>query len=325
MRVTVKQILPKIAKQVGDTGICIDSPNGRAIAVQALNDVTENLLKRADSLGSLWYWCSPVSGGMFSLPTDCASVRQAWVNGVSVEQRNELWEGRLHVGIQSGAIHCDGGDLIKISDDFAIPTPLPRVNGLRVCFVAESDADAGTIVTVEIVNNYGERAKHEVILLKNAAPAYIPDLPHDILTVYKGETHGNVKLQTEYPSGLRYNHCLYDSWLPVGSFSRYKLPERLSEACRRPELLIKGKRRFIEVRDDNDFVLISDKEALRFGLMALNALDQRNLADYNTNITFAVNELSKQNQDVVAPASSGSLQFSLPIGCQRIGSHRGFN
>ncbi len=325
MRVTVKQILPKIAPQVGDAGVCIDSASGRAQALQALNDVTENLLKRADALGSLWFWCIPVDGGIFTLPTDCASVRQAWVNGVSVEQRNEYWEGRLHIGVQSGALHCDGGDLIKIADDFAIPKSLPKVNGLRVCFVAESDADEGVIVTVEILNNYGEKASHDVVLLKNAAPAYIPDLPHDILSVYKGETIGNVKLQVEYPSGLRYNHALYDSWLPVGSFSRYKLPERLHQSCVRPELLIKGKRRFLEVSDDTDFVLISDKEALRFGLMALNSLNERNSAEYNDNIARAVNELSKQNQDVVAPAASGALQFSLPIGCQRIGARRGFN
>lgn len=331
MRTTVGQILPKIARQVSDTGVCVTTSSGRAQALQALNDVTENLLKRADALGSLWFFCIPVSGGVFALPSDCASIRQVFLNGESLNQRDENFEARLHVGIQDNATMCGEADIIKISDDFAIPTSLPRVDGLRVCYVAESDADAGKIVAVEILNNYGEKVKYEIKLLKDAAPSYIPDLPHDILSFWKGATAGNVKCQVQYPSrtgaaeGLRYNHCLYEAWLPIGSFSRYKLPQHLCDACVQPTLLIKGKRRFVEVFLDSDFVLISDKEALRFGLMALNALDRREPDEYNKNMTMAVNELSKQLQDAGSPAASTRLQFSNPIGFGRIGAHRGFS
>lgn len=305
----VSDVLDAIAPNVEDAGVCITTAEGKRRAIAALDLALDALMKRIDTEGGLWTWKVPVTGGCFALPADCLEARQIFINGASAIQRDKWYQGRLARGMRDCGLPC----IAEVRDlgDFPTPQPLPPYRPIRVALTAEQDADAGAEVTVEVVNQYGERKKETLTLIGNQQPVIMEEVAYEISFVGKPKTNGPVKLFLSYDNGARYYLCEYGPAVRVGAFRRKKLPQR---HCGCAEVHIFGKRRYDRITSENDLIPICDRIALSFAVSAIADLRKRDQEAYQTNMLMALNELWKGLENADSASNVAPMQFISGFG-----------
>src|SRR5688500_17259260 len=179
----VSDVLEAIAPNVDDAGVCATTTEGKARIIKALDLALDALMKRIDTEGALWTWMVPVTSGCFALPEDCLEARQVFINGESTIQRDKWFQGRLARGMRDCGVPCVNE--IRDLGDFPTPQPLPPIRPIRVALVAEQNADAGAVVTVEVINEYGERKKETLTLLNEQQPVIMESAAYEITFVGK--------------------------------------------------------------------------------------------------------------------------------------------
>lgn len=305
----VSDVLEAIAPNVEDAGVCATTAEGKRRIIAALDLALDALMKRIDTEGALWTWMVPVTGGCFSLPEDCLEARQIFINGAATIQRDKWFQGRLARGMRDCGLPC----IAEVRDlgDFATPQPLPPLKPIRVALVAEQDADAGVVVTVEVINEYGERKKEALTLLSGQEAVTMESPAYEISFVGKPKTSGPVKLYLSYDNGARYYLCEYGPNVRNGLFRRKKLPQR---HCGCAQVHIFGKRRYDRITAETDLIPICDRVALSFAVSAIAALRKRDLEDYNAQMTFALNELWKGLENADSASNVAPMQFISGFG-----------
>lgn len=305
----VSDVLSAIAPNVEDAGVCITEADGKERAIAALDLALDALMKRIDTEGALWTWMVPVTGGCFSLPEDCLEARQIFINGASTIQRDKWFQGRLARGMRDCGLPCINE--VRDLGDFATPSPLPPMRPIRLAFTAEQDADIGTEVTAEVINEYGERKKETLTLIGNQQPVIMESPAYEVSFVGKPKTSGPVKLFLSYDNGARYYLCEYGPNVQVGQFRRKKLPQR---HCGCAQVHIFGKRRYTRITSENDLIPICDRVALCFAVSAIADLRKRDLESYNANMTFSLNELWKGLENADSASNVAPIQFLSGFG-----------
>jgi len=305
----VSDVLSAIAPNVSDAGVCVTKPDGKAQAITALDLALDALMKRIDTEGGLFTWMVPVTSGCFALPEDCLEARQVFVNGASAIQRDKWFQGRLARGMKDCGMPC----LPEIRDlgDFPTPQPLPPVRPIRVALVAEQNADAGAVVTVEVINEYGERKQESLTLLANQAPVTMESPVYEITFVGKPQTQGPIKLYLSYDNGARYYLCEYGPKVRTGQFRRKKLPKRFW-GCQQVHIF--GKRRYERITSENDLIPICDRVALSFAVSAIADLRKRDNESYQRNMLMALNELWKGLENADSASNVAPIQFISGFG-----------
>lgn len=316
---------------VGDGGLCASSESDKSKIMAALNLAQETLLKRLDSKGVLTRWCRPVWGGCFALPSDCYAVRQAWLNGRTMQMRDEWWEGQLSVGIQSdapawfggsGVLTCYGNEnLVDMGEEYPIPNPWPSHKNVKLSIVAESPGDAGKEVLVRYLDVYGHQQDEALVLKGDSQPVWTAQNVSDVVNISKPVTNGGLRLFIRYDwhdEGRSRQIAWIAPEVTSPRWRRMKVPGRFPTGCN-GTILLKGKQRFVPLTKETDLLFISDKQALRFGVQALAAQERKDPQEYNTYIQFAVNELEKELADSSSAAASGQIQFNSGLRMPRRG------
>jgi hypothetical protein len=304
-------MLTKIAPNVQDSGVCITDPEGLAEAIKALNLACGALHKRIDAdFSTLWTWSMPVYDQCFALPEDCLEGRQMFINGATATQHDEWYQGKLACGMaDSGSIRY-GPEIIDLGQ-FAIPFRLTQIRDTRVAFVAQSDADVGAQIQIELTNNYGETKRETLILLANQMPVTSESVVRDVTWLQKPVTQDNVKLYQVYPDGQRAFICDYSPSTTLGAFRRKKVPQPL---CGCSFLTIKGKRRYQEILSANDICPFDDPIALSWAVSAIAALRRKEMDTYAGNLQMALNELYKGMRDGDSPSNVAQARFRSGFG-----------
>lgn len=305
----VSDVLPDIAPNVDDAGVCIDTPAGKAKAIRALDLALDAVMKRIDTEGALWTWMVPVTGGCFALPEDCLEARQIFINGAATIQRDKWFQGRLARGMRDCGLPCINE--VRDLGDFPTPQPLPPIRPIRVALTAEQNADAGVEVTVEVINEYGERKKETLVLLADQQPVIMESPAYEVTFVGKPKTNGPVKLFLSYDNGARYYLCEYGPNVRVGAFRRKKLPQR---HCGCAQVHIFGKRRYDRITSENDLIPIGDRVALSFAVSAIADLRKRDQQGYQSNMLLALNELWKGLENADSASNVAPIQFISGFG-----------
>jgi hypothetical protein len=313
----VSDVLESIAPNVDDAGVCATTVEGKRRIISALDLALDALMKRIDTEGALWTWMVPVIGGCFALPEDCLEARQIFINGAATIQRDKWFQGRLARGMRDCGLPC----VHEVRDlgDFATPQPLPPLRPIRVAMVAEQNADAGSVVTVEVINEYGERKKETLTLLTEQQPVIMETPAYEITFVGKPKTSGPVKLYLSYDNGQRFYLCEYGPSVRTGLFRRKKLPQR---HCGCAQVHIFGKRRYDRITAETDLIPICDRVALSFAVSAIASLRKRDLEDYNAQMTFALNELWKGLENADSASNVAPIQFLSGFGGNLVHSGR---
>lgn len=308
----VIDILDSIAPNVDDAGVCVTNAPGKEKAIRALDMGLDALMKRVDAEGTLWTWYVPVYGGCFSLPEDCLEARQMWVNGISTVQRDQWYQGKLFRGLNSCGTQCES-QIIDLGE-FAIPHTLPKIQPIRIAFVAEYDSDAGKEINIELIDNYGQRQTETLVLKAGQEPVLTENSASDITYVGKPRTDGPIQLQLSYDNGARYFLAAYGPLVRSGAFRRKRMPQRF-QGCNL--VTIKGKRRFTRITSENDMLPICDRLALSFAVSAIADLRKRDHEGYNANLTFAMNELFKSMENADSPGNVAPVQVISGFGHNR--------
>ena len=315
----VSDVLDAIAPNVDDAGVCATTAEGKRRIISALDLALDALMKRIDTEGALWTWMVPVTSGCFALPEDCLEARQIFINGASTIQRDKWFQGRLARGMRDCGMPC--GNEVRDLGDFATPQPLPPIRPIRVALVAEQDADAGAQVTVEVVNEYGERKKETLTLVGEQQAVIMESPAYEIPFVGKPKTNGPVRLYLAYDNGARYHLCDYGPNVRTGLFRRKKLPQK-HWGCQQVHIF--GKRRYDRITSENDLIPICDRIALSFAVSAIADLRKRDQQGYQANMLMSLNELWKGLENADSAGNVAPLQFISGFGTNpsRAGNRR---
>lgn len=323
MSILARDVFEAVAPHVGDSGVC---PENERDIIAYLNLVLPMLLKRLDSKGTIFQWCMPAHEGCFSIPHNCLEVRQIFLDGFPLVQRDQWYEGKLTVGLNAQGGVCFGRscnanamvrtcsmqNVFDMGDGFAIPTPWPGCWNSKIGFMAETDADAGKIVTLDVLNQYNDTIRFDAELPRNQQIVVVDSFVKDIQFLRKDQTVGNIVAFIIGPDGRKTRFCHYTPRTITASWHRKKLPPR--QPCRHGMILIKGKARFEKLRDGNDVLLIDDLQALAEGCRAINAQRREDMQAYNSHLLLAVNELEKQLMDSESAQTVGQMQVVSPFG-----------
>lgn len=305
MRTLVSELIPWIASNAGDSGMCADTDQGKAFIISQLDLACESLSYRIDDSGTLWYWDCPAGDGCFALPEDVQDARSIWVNGLTATQHDQWYQARVAYGQRD----CGSQVYLPQIDDqgeFPIPYPLMQVQGVRLGYVAQSDADAGKNVTVEYTNEYGETKREDLTLLSQQHPVFTDGVCRDCSFFAKPVTEDNVKCYQKVPTGQRFFLCDYGPKIRVGSFRRKRLPQRF---CGCTMVRIKGKRRYVRLTSESDICPFDNRGALQFALSAIAARTRNDAGDYDNLMAHALNELWRQMQDNDGPQNVSQMHF----------------
>jgi hypothetical protein len=307
-------LLPLIASSYGESGICFDENNEEQIRDMLfdLNQALPMLMKRLDAKGTLSRWEVPVCGGIFGLPLDCLDVRQVFVNGCAVTLRDQWYEGQIGHKLSSCGLFCGSSDLIDMGDGYATPEPWPAQNqDARYGVMAEADSDAGKVVQIKGKDRYGNDVEEEIVLLAQQQVASSQSALTSLTFQHKGVTDGAVVGFVTYPARSSERILRLPSATRTASFHRKKLP--LSFGCSDGVLSILGKLRFTPLVNKTDVMPICDEMALSFALQALTALRGRRLDDYNSSLLLAVNELSRELEDIHPAGVISQMSVKSPV------------
>lgn len=320
MPTTVQDVLEYVATFVGENGVC-PIPENYDYIIQQINAAVPLLMKRLDSKGTLHTWKQYINSQTFTLPYDCLEVRQAWLNNVSLRQRDSFYQGELGVGIQcTGPWQCWGHDLIDLGDDFPLPYDWPNHFDTRYGLVAESNADAGKEVTVRFTNRLGDLLTEQVTLLPNQQMAVTVSDVREVQFQSKGQTNGAVRGYIYYPqTGQSVWTGTFPSFVAIPRYRKKKLPHCF-DGCRYPSTLVfTGKLRYFPVQSLTDEIPISDPFALGYACKALTAMRNSRYDEANATLTLAAVELDKQLQDESSRAAISQIQISAPFGQHSFG------
>lgn len=316
MNCTAADVFDFVAPNFGDGGICPNTPEAREQLLTELNNALKILMKRLDAEGTLFTWIVPVYGGIFALPQDCLEVRQAILNGQALIQRDQWYLGKLGMNNCDADRACDGAQLIDHGDGFALPYQWPDIHfDCRLGLMAESDADAGKTVQVRLRDRYGETKEEFIQLLPNQQTAVSDSAVTDVYFTKKPVTEGNVQRFVYYPQTQQ--RVSIDSLAPGlenVSYRKKQLPR--SYYCGSGVLKIRGKRRFQKLLKETDPLPICDEAALAFAFRALAAQRRGEIDAYNTNLTFAINELTREMQNAQSAAAVSQMTFRSGWGRQ---------
>lgn len=310
-RCTLEDVIFQIAPNTDDTGLCATNAEGQQRIMDELNVALPLLMKRVDTEGAMWNWALPVCGGCFALPDDCLEARQVFVNGFGTIQRDKYWQGTLAVGQNNCGTQCCWPEIIDLGD-FPIPQPLPNFRPIYLSVSAESNADAGKEVQIEIVDQYGKRWKEVLVLLPEMQQVPMTVAAVDVTFVGKPLTDGEVRLYANFANGQRFHLCNYGPKVQVGAFRRKKLPTWCAQVN---VIRVFGKLRLRKITSLQDILPICDTAALSWALSAVTAMRAKDTTEYNNRLTMAVNELFRELENADSPSNVHPITFMLGASC----------
>jgi hypothetical protein len=290
---------------VGDSGVCVDNPDGKQKAIEHLDLGCDNMMKRLDSEGMMFNWYVPVSQNCIAVPQDCREARQIVMNGVPLIQRDQWYLGKVCNGYWGNGSGCGPGECIDLGD-FYIPHPLPKQRGIRIALVALNNADAGVECEVQVLNEYGHPIKETVTLLDNQAPAIMEAVAYDVTFFLKPKTLGPVALQLHYDNGQRVQWCEYLPHTEEGLFRRKSIPNRFY-GCNIARVV--GKLRYDRITSEDQIMPINDRIGMGYAVAAISAWNRGDTAAYSENMLLALNEIKKQMEDGDSAANIRQVKF----------------
>lgn len=302
-RTLVSEMLPFIAKMVGDAGVCITNPEGRAQAIQHLDLATENMMKRLDSEGMMFNWYVPVCNKCIALPQDCREARQIVLNGVPLIQRDQWYLGKVCNGY--GWNGCGPAECLDLGD-FYIPHPIPKQRGIRIALVALNPNDAGKECVVQVLDEYGHPIKETLTLLTDQQPVITESVAYDVTYFLKPKTLGPVSLQLSYDDGQRIQWCEYLPHTQEGLFRRKSIPNRFW-GCNIARVV--GKLRYDRITSEDQIMPINDRIGMGYAVAAVSAWNRGDTKAYSENMLLALNEVKKQMEDGDSAANIRQVKF----------------
>jgi hypothetical protein len=281
--------------------------------MRRMNIIGPELLDEIDAKGTLWTWCLPVCGNCVVMPTDIQQVIQAAICGVPVTQRSEFWTGRMMGNEWDDRFtEVPWGNMIELHRTSQTHYPVEPAGLNEVfAFAAKKQDDVGQEVEIRWRTKGNGReyvVKHALQGDRRIAPIS-SDPVGEVSWLRKPRTKGNVELWVlNQSTGNSRQVSVYD---PREETPEYKMYE-LSGLPRCSEMSVRGKRKWVELRDTNDLVPFGRVLAWRNALMAEAASEEGKLEERAKFMATAVQDLEREKRGWESPNNQRAMQILTP-------------
>lgn len=305
---SVKDVIGDIALFAGQSGSCPDSEK----AFQYINYARRLLWNRGDWLGTLEYGCLNACEGCAYLPWDLEVIREAWLGIRPIDVRDEWWQSLSYAGLKSCCGSCCSGALIQTGRKRPIVKPL--CGSVRIKIWSNETEEEGTQIVFKAIDRY-DTPRDLVFTYTdgefNTVETNICDIEH----VIKPATKGVIFVQAIYPNTG--NKTLIAHYKPDQinpEFNEYEL--RIPQAKKKCQILIKAKKKYFDVQDENDIIGIENIVALEFAAEAINAKRNKDITGYSNFLNAATEQLRQDllnlNPEPSAPLDVEYDRVALP-------------
>ena len=303
---TVSELFPLVKAQAGSAGVCDVGE-----LMERMNIVGPEMLDRIEAKGTVTTWCLPVCKGCVVLPSDLDTPIQAWLNGTPMGFRGQYWLGRL-----AGDIPNDLGQEIpwqEVVEDgryaYTQVYPVPATQNDVYEVTARSQKDAGKVVKIHYRNTMGRDVVYDAVLEANHTASNPSDTGiGDITHVSKPRTVGALEV---WMHNLRTNHrflvAVYDGHDEHPAYRIVHLT-----GCVNGKLVIKGRRKWIPLRSEDDVVPFGRVAVWRTALIAEANLANRETEAFNKGVAEAVALLDAELTGLRPKGAAEVVDFVTP-------------
>lgn len=304
---TVAELFPDVKGQIGTAGACDSST-----LMKAMNVVGPELLNRIDAKGTLWTWCFCICNSCVILPSEMLVPRQAWYNGQSLGFRSEFWLGRL-----GGDIDFDleqevpWQELVDTGRRSITQAPINAGKSDVFFLVARSQSDAGKEVEVR----YRTSAGREIVWLvslngDHKASSSSETNIGELIRFRKPRTSGAVELWVlNLANGMKRLVSVYDGHEET---PEYPVMELTRAGWYAGTLIVKGKRKWLPLRSDQDLVPFGSVMTWRSALSAESASAAKDTKKKREFLGDALAHLDEELEALRPPGQGQTVSFITP-------------
>jgi hypothetical protein len=303
---TVSELYPLVRAQAGSAGVCDVGE-----LMERMNIVGPEILDRIEAKGTITTWCLPVCNSCVVLPSDLDTPIQAWLDGTPLGFRGQYWLGRL-----GGDIPTDMGQSYpwqELVDDsryvYTQVYPIPHTINDVFEVTARSQKDAGKVVSITYRDQMGRQIVYDATLAGDHTASNPSDTGiGDVIHVSKPRTVGGLEL---WMRNLRFDNrflvAVYDG---VDEHPQYRLVH--ITGCVNGKLVIKGRKKWLPLRSEDDVVPFGRVAVWRTALIAESKLANRELEEYGAGIEAAVAQLEAELSGLRPKGTAEVVDFVTP-------------
>lgn len=305
---TVAELFVDVKAQAGSSGVC-----DVADLMRRMNIIGPEILDEIDAKGTLWTWCFPVCGNCIVMPTDIQQVLQAAVCGTPVTQRSEFWSGRMMGNEWDDSwTEVPWSTLIELHRTSATRYPVePAQLNESFAFRAKKEEDVGKEVEIRwrTKGNGREYVVRHALQGDRRMAVISGDPVGEVSWLRKPRTAGTVELwAVDQSNGNARQLSVYD---PREETPEYKMFQ-LTGHPRCAEMSVRGKRKWTDLRDENDLVPFGRVMAWRNALMAESASEEGKLQERTQFMAAAVMDLEREKRGWESPNNQRAMQVVTP-------------
>jgi len=316
---TYGQMKSEIVRIGGVTGFNITDPRVKA----RFNHATQILMNEGDWPGVVDRYLFSVTDGNIVLPHFLDRILGVAINGLPYSQRNAWFEF-----VEYGPGYNNGVDWLETvidRDEQPVTNRLPVGTGWTLYTVGEVDETIDTVRPYLTVMGRKTNARDvrsfyvgtgyidgERLDINGDTPNYTyvgTGLFETITSVVKPVTNGYVELWATSGTDTR-QLATFAPKETNPSFHAYYLPTfKLRNSDGIESVFVRARKRFYDVVDDDDLVIIGNVEAMKHMLMAINKSEASDLEGYMGYKTMAVDILKKEALAYRGKAKTPAITF----------------
>lgn len=319
IRRTLAEVRPELSRIAGESGMALTDTR----FLKILNRATEELMSEGDWPGVVDRYRFAAYSGLITLPGDLNRIMAVAVDDVPIEMRSDWYEFmQAGPGIQDSNSWLDAaidrGEACTFRDmpdegyklkvvtqvDERVATVRPTIN------VQGYDEDGGWIRS-ESGGVYSDGLKLELNGDTGARETITAGDVTALEAVIKPVTRGEVSLYA-HNNSESVHLATYAPRETHPSYRRYFIPFLVKEE--ESTVLIRARRRFVPIREESDFLIITNLPALESMIMAIRRRETDNLDDYFKFRMTAIKLLQKEAEAYRGKSNKPVITFGRGFG-----------
>lgn len=300
---TVGQALKKLSRWFGQKGMCPDSPE----ALAYLNEARELVYESGDFPGTTDWIALNLEGGRFCLPPRFIVAKGIW----RCNQKIDIAQGGWSVIDECYASSCCDGPCGRGNAVRRIEARRPYCckpgKAFSVLVSSDNPADVGVEITMSLVNRGGGESIVRIALEEDRVN--VGGIWSDVLSITKPETSGEITIWVN----TRDTECFYLAKLSskeqsAPMFATYEAP-----GCVDGQYVVNAKKAFQDFTSASEEMDIRSITTMKFALMAVSALEEKDNDAYASSIQLLENSASRSAQSEEDGDPSVSMIFNREL------------